>query len=200
MIRKEDRRVTRTKADLKNALLALIENEEEFKKISIIDIVKKANYNRTTFYVHYTDKFDLLDDISQDTINGFLLAFREPYQIDKLIEINELPLATIKIFDYVKEHSKLFTILFTNPIFSNFRKDFVEAIEQILMDEIIYLNTSIHQIDKQLFVRSRAYSILGLIQFWIDQNFENTTEYMTEQLLRISNSEPNIIKTILKND
>ena len=79
-----------------------------------------------------------------------------------------------------------------------FKKEFVEAIEQVLMNEIIYLDTSIQQIDKHLFVRSRAYSILGLIQFWIDQNFEHTTEYMTEQLLRIANFEPNNIRTISK--
>lgn len=36
-----------------------------FSKISVSDIIKKANVNRSTFYRHYVDKYDILDSIKE---------------------------------------------------------------------------------------------------------------------------------------
>lgn len=198
MEKKEDRRVARTKKDLKNAFLSLLETTTDIKQISITDIVEKADYNRTTFYVHYSDKYDLLEDISQDTINGFLHAFREPYQTDQEIQLNKLPLTAIRIFNYIKENSNLFSTLFSNPIFVAFPKKFVKAIEQIFKDEITYIDDKILHIDKELHIRSTSYSILGLVQYWIDQDFQYSQEFMTEQMIKISKYELTMIKTIGK--
>lgn len=193
--RKEDRRVERTKHDLKEAFIKLLQMETDLKKISIINIVNEANYNRATFYAHYEDKYQLIEEIKQDAINGFLTAFREPYQQNKAIDFHQLSAKTVKIFNYIKEHDILFTTLFTNPIFIAFPKEFVQVIEELFAREIIYLDTKIHDINKELLIRSNAYSILGLIQYWIDQKFEYDAQYMTEQMLKISKFEVNKFKT-----
>lgn len=54
----------------KNALLQLLETES-FAYISVKDIVETAEFNRTTFYNHYVDKFALLDDVTQDLLDEF---------------------------------------------------------------------------------------------------------------------------------
>ena len=62
---KVDYRIFRTKRDLRNALLGLLETNS-FEKISVKDICDYAHINKMTFYRHYDDKYDLL----QDTINN----------------------------------------------------------------------------------------------------------------------------------
>ncbi len=56
-----DFRIYRSKRDLRNALLSLLK-EEAFEKISVKDICDYAHINKMTFYRHYDDKYDLLND------------------------------------------------------------------------------------------------------------------------------------------
>jgi AcrR family transcriptional regulator len=56
---KIDRRVSRTRNALREALLSLIE-EQDYSTITVEEITARANIGRTTFYLHYRDKEDLL--------------------------------------------------------------------------------------------------------------------------------------------
>jgi AcrR family transcriptional regulator len=59
MARNEDRRVQRTQQLLREALFALIQ-EKGFEKLSVQDIIDRANVGRATFYAHFDNKEDLL--------------------------------------------------------------------------------------------------------------------------------------------
>ena len=65
----DSRSARRTKQLFKVALMRLLETES-FAYITVKDIVETAEYNRTTFYNHYFDKYDLLDDVTQDLLDG----------------------------------------------------------------------------------------------------------------------------------
>jgi AcrR family transcriptional regulator len=54
-----DRRVERTRQLLRDALVSLI-LEKGYQKITVQDIIDRANVGRSTFYSHYQDKEDLL--------------------------------------------------------------------------------------------------------------------------------------------
>ena len=60
-----DKRVIRTRQTLKSTLIELV-RDKDFESINIGDLCKKANINRVTFYTHYHDKYELLDDIFKD--------------------------------------------------------------------------------------------------------------------------------------
>ena len=55
----EDRRAKRTRRLLKESLLELMQ-EKPFSQISVRDVTERADVNRTTFYLHYTDTARLL--------------------------------------------------------------------------------------------------------------------------------------------
>lgn len=58
---KLDRRVQRTRALLNHALMSLVQ-EKGYDAITVEDITERANLGRTTFYLHYENKDDLLID------------------------------------------------------------------------------------------------------------------------------------------
>ena len=66
---KPDRRVQRTRQLLRDALVSLILGKG-YKKITVQDIIDRANVGRSTFYSHYRDKEDLLfsgfDELAHD--------------------------------------------------------------------------------------------------------------------------------------
>ena len=57
-----DKRVIKTKKSIRNALLELL-NEMEFEKVKVKQICERANINRITFYAHYRDKYDLMNEL-----------------------------------------------------------------------------------------------------------------------------------------
>lgn len=59
---KEDLRVTKTKKLLYETLISLME-EKSFEEIKVSDICKKALINRSTFYSHYSDKYELFMEL-----------------------------------------------------------------------------------------------------------------------------------------
>lgn len=59
---KIDARIVKTRRDLRSALVTLLQ-KNNFDKISVSDICAEAMVNRMTFYKHYKDKYDLLNDL-----------------------------------------------------------------------------------------------------------------------------------------
>jgi AcrR family transcriptional regulator len=61
----EDRRIRKTKQELKDAMLALLD-EKPFEKISVTELCEKASVSRITFYTHYGSKYDLVNEYFDD--------------------------------------------------------------------------------------------------------------------------------------
>ena len=53
-----DLRVIKTKESIEQAFLSLLE-KKPLQKISIVELAREARINKGTFYLHYTDIFDL---------------------------------------------------------------------------------------------------------------------------------------------
>ena len=58
----KDPRILRTRNLIKNAFLELVK-EKDFESISVTDISQKATINRSTFYSHFVDKYELLEEL-----------------------------------------------------------------------------------------------------------------------------------------
>ena len=70
------KRKTTTKSDLKAALTRLL-REKDFEAISVSDITKEAGVNRGTFYLHYVDKFDMMDKLIDEILQNILILLKE---------------------------------------------------------------------------------------------------------------------------
>lgn len=62
---KTDGRVRYTKSVIKESLLRLL-TEKPIQKITVTEICELAQINRATFYTHYRDAFDLLEQIEDE--------------------------------------------------------------------------------------------------------------------------------------
>lgn len=59
----------RTDRDICNALLSLMD-QEPFEKITVGDIIEEAMINRSTFYLHFQDKYAVLERMESDYIGA----------------------------------------------------------------------------------------------------------------------------------
>ena len=72
---KKDRRVIKTKKNLKNTFMNLLLSKP-FDKITIKELCESSETSRITFYVHYKDKYDLIEDISKDMVNSAKIEYQ----------------------------------------------------------------------------------------------------------------------------
>lgn len=68
---KEDRRVRRTKKSLRDSLFKLLE-EKNISQITVTELTKLADVNRSTFYLYYNDIFDMMDKIQKEIYSVFV--------------------------------------------------------------------------------------------------------------------------------
>ncbi len=64
-----DKRVIRTKKAIKEALFKLLE-EKDISAVTVSELAKKANLNRRTFYTHYSNLTDILDEIEGELVDS----------------------------------------------------------------------------------------------------------------------------------
>lgn len=62
-----DKRIIKTKNNLKNTLVNML-TKYPFEKITVKSICEHSNTSRITFYTHYHDKYELVDDLSEDML------------------------------------------------------------------------------------------------------------------------------------
>ena len=65
--RRQYRSALRSKRLIRQALLELLE-EKEYERITVTDIVKRADLNRSTFYAHYPDVHGVVEEIQQEIV------------------------------------------------------------------------------------------------------------------------------------
>ena len=125
---KPDRRVNRTRRLLREALLALV-MEEGYDAVTIEEITDRADLGRTTFYLHYRDKEDLLLE-SIETIADDLRIQVDEYIHQTETETNS-PNAVLLIFQHAADHASLYRIILrggaANSVLSRIREMLSDA-------------------------------------------------------------------------
>lgn len=98
---------TRIESSLKKLKEAYLEEKRKkcISEIKVIDVCKKAGVNKTTFYRHYRDIYDLADTIENETIDEIINQINNK---DKLLTEPELFVKdSMAVFDRNWEEIKL---------------------------------------------------------------------------------------------
>ena len=146
---KNESKYFNTAKKMNDALITLLETKE-FEYISIKEICHIANVNRSTFYLHYSNMNDLLEE----TIKSLNLSFNSHFKskenestiisrdnLEDLLLINDDNL--IPYLNFIKENKNIYKVLKNHPQLFNanktydqmFRKLFVPIMNRFGLDE-----------------------------------------------------------------
>ena len=102
-----DKRVRRSIKLIKDSFFTLLK-EMPFDKITIIDICKRADINRCTFYSHYENIDVLVDALEKELAEKFMYAFSlYKYDKNRHIMVDTLFIAYEKILNYFLLQNRL---------------------------------------------------------------------------------------------
>lgn len=120
----KQRRLTRSRAALLDALLTLLE-QSPFDKVTVRDITDAANVGYATFFRHYADKEALLHDLASGQI-GKLLTMTLP-----LLYTVEARPSTQALCAYVWENRQLWSALLTGGAAAILKEEFQRQSQEI---------------------------------------------------------------------
>lgn len=190
--KKQDRRILRTKKKLQEALTELMRTKG-FDAIKIQDLTEKADINRGTFYLHYKDKFDLLEQ-SEDMIIQEIIAIHEERAKNKEDQIKNLKVPIqepipnfVKLFEYIEQNGAFIYVL----LGKHGNQTFQEKLKQVLRDHMLEHLLTLHLEEKMLvppeyFTASAVSAHVGVIQQWVESGRKESPYEMALILTRIA--------------
>lgn len=136
MNEKIDLRIIKTKKSIYDALKELM-YEKSFEEIRVSEICEKALINRSTFYAHFEDKYDLLDNLVKDLNEEFEVAIKMRGTFKDLREYYERQL--IIVLDYIDTNKEIYQKMANknrnsvamNMIYDTLKKAFADRTKEI---------------------------------------------------------------------
>lgn len=102
-----DRRVKRTKSAIQSALLYYLQTQP-LQRISVAQIIQRADISRSTFYLHYEDIYDLYNHLVSEAIDDLLKQTADNYPVTSRGSYSDL--ATMYI-EYIVQHQDIFKLI-----------------------------------------------------------------------------------------
>ena len=172
----------KTKELIQTSFMQILENKP-FESITVGEITKQAQINRGTFYLHFTDKFDLLDQIEQqlfEDIGNHIDELQSNYSSTQTFEKGQEQLAAT-LFSTIKTHSPLLKIFLSDHGRAGFHLRFRAAFSakvRINLEKNESFTASL-KVPMEYFLAFITSAFLGLIEQWVQNNLDKTPQEMT---------------------
>ena len=172
----------KTEQLIQKSFIQILENKP-FETITIGDITKTAQINRGTFYLHYQDKFDLLDQIERqlfEDLGNHIDELQSNYRSTPTFEKGQAQLAAT-LFSSIKLHLPLLKIFLSNHGRAGFHIRFRDAFSEKVhfhLEKNESINTNL-KAPMEYFLSFITSAFLGLIEQWVQNGLDKTPEEMT---------------------
>ena len=176
-----DRRIEKSKKAIMDALTSLM-LEKDFDKITINEIAERANVNRGTVYLHYEDKFDLLNQCIEIHLNQLLTSCMTPQSQE--IGQDSPKADMLQIFHYLEQHISFYYILLTNKGTPTFRSQMLHMVQEMIS---VHLNRQsiLLRVNKDFLVQFVASATVGIVEWWIINEMPYPAASMVDQLWQL---------------
>lgn len=175
---------------MQNALIELVE-QKKFDEITISDICRLAGVNRSTFYSHYSNKIELLEEVERDMI----LAFKEDISstfrqvqnhVDNIDQLSERPdfydgnlllddHTLTAYLSFVKEHRQIFRVYNDKKsLFHN--KEHFYLFKNLLFKKAFRSFTELTDTDITYISLYYLAGIEAIVEQWINTDCNETEE------------------------
>ena len=172
----DDRRTKRTKKALKNGLMELMA-EKPVSKITIKELTELADVNRSTFYLHYTDIFDLYECIKSEFLEELLSAAKPSTE--------SLYQYYLNLFRFTEKHAESMRILIRD---SSFTQDVINILKKQYLESWLARFSNSNRMHYEYFYCFVTEGSLGIIKQWCRDENRESPEIMAQILAKFAES------------
>lgn len=178
--RRPDERIRRTRHRLGLAMMTLVQ-EKPFERITVQEVLDRANVGRSTFYLHFTDK----DDLFLSQLEEFLEMLSSMLSKRQEQSLRVAPVA--EMFAHIGEQKRMYRALAESGRIHEFfdlaEGYFARGIEQRIRES----KRSPKMPDRELRIRCHGFAgtLLSLLRCWLDRGTRESPQTMDEMFHRM---------------
>lgn len=191
MVKKTDQRFSKADTAIRGAFLALLQ-ANNFDKISVKMIIDQAGINRSTFYAHYLDKFDLMEKVQESLLNELIKDLPEINWTSQTPLESQFKQRSINIVNNITQHRELVSLMLSKNAGHSFESHLQNRSRQVFEDVIT---------DEQLIIPREYASVLltasvtSALTTWVKNGFEESPEDFADIISRVM---PSIVLQLIK--
>lgn len=193
MSEKIDRRKARTKQLLHEALIVLIQ-EKGLDGVTVTDITNRADINRGTFYLHYRDVADMLEQWKEEAFEHIRSLVRQldVMELREYAQRDEPYPKMVSIFEEIARNAPFFKTMFGPKGDPAYMTQYRELMISHIFGKMDYYKPTreglLVPIDYLIAYISSAN--LGVVMHWIQTDFQQSPQEIGHILSRIFNHGP----------
>ncbi|MDR0663457.1 MAG: TetR/AcrR family transcriptional regulator C-terminal domain-containing protein [Spirochaetaceae bacterium] len=179
---KLDRKTRYTRKVLADSLVELMK-DKPFSKITIKELCEKADINRTTFYAHYRDQYDLLLQIEEETLTYFedmLAKYDARRSKREILEMVE------EMLNFIANNSNAMHILLSENGDIDFQK---KVFHRFMQKGLVTKYFSEKTMQEEMYDYWYAFVVngaIGLIQYWLKNDMSIPIRELAKILVNVS--------------
>ena len=178
MDKKDDLRVIKTKKILYETLIELMKTKT-FEEIKVSDICTKALINRSTFYAHYEDKYELLLEFINSLKEEFI---NELSKNKNVLNTREYYLEVIRLFlDHIENKKDIYNAIMIN----NRNSIMMDILSSVANNEVIKKMESSNistKVPANIIAKFYLGGVLNLGIEWLRDTNKNSKEEIIKYL------------------
>lgn len=183
-----DRRVRKTRRLLRECLIKLLQ-EKKIQDITVRELADMADINRGTFYLHYRDVFDLMEQIEQELMEEVEEVLTH-HPVNELVARPSLVLG--ELFPLVKDNADLIAILVGENGDLNFVNQLKRVVSEKCLKNWLDMKSPGDPDSLGAFSSFIVSGCIGTVQYWLEngmkeppQQMANLTEEFITKGLRV---------------
>lgn len=157
---------------IKKAVIELM-SEKDFDDITMQEISDRANVNRKTIYLHYKDKYDLLDKLIEEHIHELRVICYPQSPSD---EVN------ITWFEYFEKNKAFFTAFLASKGAPFFRSRLLEFVIEDIRNGWEMIEGKKNGLNEDIMVHFFAPAYVGLLEWWVSNGMPYPPSVMHKQV------------------
>jgi len=156
---------------MNNALINLLD-KKDFEDITVKEICQTASVNRSTFYLHYDNTYDLLKETLENLYKDFFSRYDSNLSMDRINtkSSDDLFLITPQYLNpylsFVQDNKKIFKLMyFKNEVFNgrNMYEDWLNKIFKPILSKFNVKNEE----EQSYIMLFHLQGLIGLIMEWV---------------------------------
>lgn len=173
-------KINKSKLSLKQTLLILMV-EKSFNKITIKELCKLADLNRSTFYANYTDINELLFDIHTDFFHGISEVLESSRKASQEYDNEEYMGKLTEVIKYLQENKETFQLLLSNNEENLFEKNLLNYYVSL------YVKENDSYMERYIFMY-HAIGSFSLVSQWLQEETPYSSDKLAKLICEMSSS------------
>lgn len=187
---KSESKYFNTAVRMDEALMSLLE-KKDFSYITVKEICEVAQVNRSTFYLHYENTSDLLNETLEYINEKFLSSFKintsqimnkiKAGTLDELIFIT--PEYLNPYLNYIKENKRLFILVSKYPELFHSQVKYENMYLHIF--EPIFERFSLEKHERKYMLAFYIHGIMGIVMEWLKEDCVTEVEIVSNMISKL---------------